>query len=234
MKPYLISLTSEVEGLKENYINTLKNLEDSVEPIMVLFGDLVLEGEQCLYLDKVDVRHYHGTLYPGNLSRFGYFPIDLEDRMCIFTDSSDVIFQKPIPELEDKIYVSPEYDTWGKNNWWKQHLERFKFNNLEGEPIYCMGTWAMPFKKVIELLMFMDKNKSRFDGWEMSDQILFNWWLMNEEFEVHPTLFASLYDGYDKNHVLKTDKGFVNTKDELFCITHANGNKKELLIKEKL
>jgi len=206
MKTYLVALTSDVEGLKENYLDSISNLGDSVEQKMVKF-------------DK----------YPNNLRRFDSFPEFNDDDMVIFTDTSDVIFQKPIPKLENKIYVSPEMDTWGANNWWKPYLDKFAFKELDGTPIYCMGTWAMPYSEVKDLLKFIREHEYRFDHAFFSDQILFNWWLLDKTISIEPTLFGTLYSSYSKG-IIKLDHGiFYDDQDGVISIIHANGNNKQLL-----
>jgi hypothetical protein len=226
MKPFLVSLTSDVDGIEQNYFRTIKNLKGSVNPIMVEFQPYPKEisGINTIKIDKP---------YVGNLCRFDYFPKGFnDDDIIIFTDTSDVIFQCPIPELRDKIHLSFEYDYWGDNNWWKEYLERFNFNELNGQPIYCMGTWAMSYKNVRSLLRFIKEHRNRFNDWSASDQILFNWWLKkksNFKYANNPLLFGSIYDGYSKGKIFRTKNGFVNENKELISIIHANGNRKELL-----
>lgn len=228
MKTYLISITSDCNGVKENYLDTIHKIKESAEPIMVSF----LPQPPQVKFKTLPV----GIPYPGNLSRFDYFPKGFQnDDMIIFTDASDVQFQCTIPKLNiNSVYVGAEYDFWGKENWWKQHLNRFEFNVLNGEPIFCMGTWAMSYKNVKELLQFIRDNKGRFDNWEQSDQILFNWWLQTKDYEIHPILMTNLYNAYETKNVIKTDKGFVNKEGKLYSIVHANGNTKELLVNKKI
>lgn len=227
MKQFLISITSNCEGLAENYLRTLPNLDDSVETIMIQF--------QPFFDANVDKIFKIDTPYVGNLNRFKYFPKGFEDEdIIIFTDASDVIFQKPIPELGQIIYVAPEYDTWGDDNWWKEKLSLYNYHGLDGFPIYCMGTWAMPYKLVKDLLDFLDKNAGMFGHSQFSDQILFNIWLKDKDYMQRSDLMASLYSGYHFGKVIKTDKGFVNHAGNLISIVHANGNLKYLLVNKQL
>jgi len=223
MKTYLVSLTSNVPGVKENYLDSISNLDDSVIPVMVSFKPYFKAKTIDFKVIKT------GKAYPNNLKRFDYFPEFEDDNMIIFTDTSDVIFQKPIPKLESKIYVSPELDTWGANNWWKFHLNKYNFKDLDGKPIFCMGTWAMPYSEVKSLLKFIKNNAHVFDDAFFSDQILFNWWLLGKKFEVHPTLFGTLYSSYSKG-IIKLDHGiFYDNDDGVISIIHVNGNNKQLL-----
>ncbi len=216
MKTYLISLTSEVDGVKSNYLDSIHKLGDSVEPIMVAFEP---QPPQVSFR-VIPV----GCSYPNNLQRFKYFPMIFDDDdMIIFTDTSDVIFQCPIPKLENIIHVSCEYDTWGAPNWWKNWLDIYKFNELDTFPIYCMGTWAMPFSEVKDLLKFISENENRFGKANFADQILFNWWLKDKSFENNTDLFGTLYAGYLQKKIIKTNRGFVNSHDDLISIVHANG-----------
>lgn len=225
VKPYLISLTSNVAGI-ENYIRTLDALADSVEPIMVSFSPQV-----PLSPDYRTIRVDQG--YPGNLSRFKFFPFEELDsqRMVIFTDTSDVIFQCPIPELEDKIYVAPESAKFDKQSWFNQMFLRHGFTLLDDMPIYNMGTWAMPVYKAQEMLTFVLDGANLFRYEEQADQPLYNLWLKNQQFEEHPSLMSCLFNNYEQKNLIKTERGWVNKHDDLYSIVHANGNNKDLLIK---
>lgn len=226
MKPYLLSLTSLVAGV-ENYTKTIKNLGDSVEAIMVSFAPTVPMNPAYRTINVP-------MAYPGNLSRFRYLPFDQleDDRMLIFTDTSDVIFQTEIPELEQKIYVAPENDTFGEHSWFNQMFVRHNFTLLKDKPIYNMGTWAMPVFKAKEMVNFVTDGAGMFKFEEFGDQPLYNLWLQHQEFEEHPTLMSCLFNNYEKGNVLKTKEGFTNKEGDLYSIVHANGglNLKELLI----
>jgi len=227
MKPLLISLTSNIPGVG-HYIGSLKNLGDSVEPLMVTFAPEVPLSTEYRTI-KAPVT------YPGNLSRFKYFPFDeiADDQMVVFTDTSDVIFQCPLPELEmDKIYVCPENALFDDHSWWKNFFERTGYHGLDGKPIFNMGCWAMSGAKAKELIGFVNDSGAMFGFDEYSDQPLFNLWLQNQVCEVHPTLMTCLFDNLSTNNVSKSKKGFVNQKDELYSIVHANGGTelKELLV----
>lgn len=234
-KPYLVGITSDY-GINGSaiapYLQTLSNLAGSVESILISYNPQV-DLNQCGWVDQI---RRIDEAYPGNLLRFKDFPMDLDpERMVIFTDVGDVTFQHPIPKLEKGIYVCPEYDIWGKDNWWKDHLEAFDFHNLDGESIYNMGTWAMPTKKVYEMINFLEKNAHLFGHWQACDQPLFNLWLQNQEFTTHPSLMTCLYDGLNYGSVRREKKSilgtsYLNREGYLFSIVHKNGGTKELWI----
>lgn len=234
MKTYLISITSNCEGVKENYMDSIDKLEGSVEPIMVAFRPH----------PPMDMGHFKITPleenYPNNLRRFEYFPTGFEDDdMIVFTDTSDVKFQCPLPKLDPEIiYLANEYEDWGDNNWWKPYLEQFNCHELDGLSIFNMGTWAMSYKAVKSLLSFIKENKGRFNDWCASDQVLFNLWLLNypSRIETKPPLspFACLYNGLEKGKVIIKDGKFFDSFGLLIPVVHANGNQKELLVNKKI
>lgn len=221
-KPYLITIASN-HGNVKRYLDTLANVSKQVESILVSYNPQI-PIEQCGNVDKV-IRI--DEPYPGNLYRFKDFPRDLDpERMVIFTDMSDVWFQTELPDFENDIYVCPEYDFWGKENWWKKHLDAFNFHYLDGEPIYNMGTWAMPVKKAYELMKFLEDRSILFGHWQASDQPLFNLWLQYQEFVVHENLMCCLYTGKS----VRTDGKYFwdKTTEKWISIIHANGNSKEI------
>lgn len=227
-KPYLVGIASD-HGIS-GYLQSIVNTAMTAESILVSYNPQI-DLNFCGWIDQIR-RIDEG--YPGNLLRFKDFPMDLDpDRMVVFTDVGDVIFQDTIPKLEKQIYVCPEYDIWGKNNWWKQHLDSFNFHNLDGETIYNMGTWAMPVSKAYEMIKFLETNSHLFGHWQACDQILFNLWLQNQEFTTHQTLMTCLYDGLGSGNVVKEDKGilgttYLNKEGYRFSIVHKNGGTKNL------
>lgn len=206
-KVYIVSLCSYSYGV-DDFIKTLPKLGKNVFWTSVNFD-----------------------IYPGNLRRFDYFPTTFkDDDMVMFTDTSDVIFQRELPEIENKIYVSGELDYWGEKNWWKDKLEAHNFTELDGSEIYCMGTWMMPYKEVKDMLAFMKENEKRFNSTYYSDQILFNWWLKDKDYVDDKTLFGTLYSSLYKDKIKKENNQFFTDKGELISIIHANGNSKFYLL----
>jgi hypothetical protein len=230
MKPYLISLASYTNWV-ERYVRTLPRLEDSVEWVNVAFNPIFAPDnsitDSLSQFQTIEPRQP----YPGNLNRFNYLPKLDQERLWIFTDTADVVFQAPIPDLQDKIYVCPEYDTWGADNWWKNALEPFPkvAQELEGLPIFNMGTWAMKGSQALEMIRFVIGNAYRLSNATWCDQPLFNLWLKDQEITVHPTLMACLYDGLSAGEIIKQARLFVNPQGEAYSIVHANGGTKTSL-----
>lgn len=233
MKTYLISITSDCEGVKENYLDTVDKVGDSAEIIMVSFRPYPIENK------KVRQIQIDGT-YPNNLRRFDYFPTGFEDDdMIIFTDASDVIFQCEIPKLDPKIiYLASENELWGGNNWWTDKLKEFNFTELDKSTIFNMGCWAMSYSNVKLLLGFIKENKGRFKDWCASDQVLFNWWLRNAYGRIETrspfSPLVCLYNGFDQGKYHKENGKFYDEFNTLIPIVHGNGGiHKGLLIYKK-
>jgi hypothetical protein len=232
IKTYLVSIASLYECASlDKYIESLENIAPSIDNfISVEFPQYISDVYPLArYIETIVVRIKNESKYPGNLFRFAFFPMGLDkDDFCIFTDTHDVFFQKELPELDKtKIYVAPEHLKWNESDFWMPILNQYGCRELDGFPIYCMGSWAMPISEVNDLLEFMIKNSARFNYANFSDQILFNLWLKNKKFEIHPTLFATIFNGYNLGKISIKDKKVLSDKGEEFSIVHFNGNTKQ-------
>lgn len=230
MKPYLLSLASYTPGV-ERYVRSLPRLEDGVEWVNVVFNPIFAPDESITDSLSQFQTIETNQAYPGNLSRFNYLPRLDPERLWIFTDTADVVFQAPIPDLEDNIYVCPEYDTWGADNWFRRTLQPFPevAEELAGSPIYNMGTWAMKGSRALEMIRFVLGNADRLNHANWCDQPLYNLWLKGQDITIHPTLMACLYDGLSRGEIIKQAHLFVNKQGETVSIVHANGGTKSSL-----
>lgn len=215
-RPYLISVATRVPS-DVMYYGTVKNLENSVE-----FRPVVL--------DK----------YPGNLERFFNIPDDLAlDRMVIWTDTADVLFQCPIPKLEDKIYVTPEFGMWDQNEWFTPNLQKMfpdVLKDLGHTGIINAGTFAMPGYKLMELVEFIKKNAHRMQNATWGDQPLFNLWLKTQPLGSvisQSNFMTCLYESWKRQFTANSDGLFVNEYLEPISIVHGNGDTRPLLTRSK-
>lgn len=215
IKPYLLSIYSETPGFN-CFLKSMGTLKNSISTWL------------RIELEK----------YPGHIEKFRHIPFNelSEDAMIIYTDTDDVIFQKEIPELKNKIYVTPEFMNWDETSFYYPILKKNNFHKLDGLPIFNSGCWAMPVYKLKEFVDFMlSENEDvltlrKGNGF---NEPIFNLWLMNQEYEIHPTLSICLYNALGKKQVIKTDEGFKSPTMELYSIVHANGNNKDLLVNKK-
>lgn len=233
-KPYLLSLASNSKGVSR-YLDSLKNLQDSVEWISVEFDpSFIIHDSIADHLSDFR-RYWPGITYPGNLARFEYVPDSLdEDRWWIFTDTSDVIFQAPIRNLDktgQDILVSCENELFGESWFFKPMIEAFapKLDALKDRPIYCMGTWAMKGRKAKELLRYLKDRAPEFGNHPQIDQPLLNLWLMEQDFGEDMSLFATLHQNYQLGRVTKDEVGRFWQDGVLPAIIHGNGGSKENL-----
>lgn len=215
-RPYLLSVATRVPS-DVMYYGTVKNLENSVE-----FKPIVL--------DK----------YPGNLERFFHIPEDINlERMVIWTDTADVLFQCPIPHLEEKIYTTPEFGFWDQNEWFTPNLQKMFpdiLKELGHSMIINAGTFAMPGYKLMELVEFLKKNAGRMQNATWADQPLYNLWLKQQlpgSVVVQSDFMNCLYESWPKQFTAWQDGIFVNEDLNPISIVHANGNTRDVLLKSK-
>lgn len=233
-KPYLISLASLTKGVTR-YLDSLKYLQDSVEWISVEFDpSFIINDAIADHLSNFH-RFWPQCPYPGNLKRFDYIPMDKldENRWWIFTDTADVIFQSPVPDLDQtgqEILVSCENELFGESWFFQPMIAAFapKLDALKDRPIYCMGTWAMKGKLAKELIGYLQRRAEEFGNHSAIDQPLFNLWLMEQNFSEHPTLFATLHKNMALGNITRQEDGQFYQKGKLAVITHGNGNTKEV------
>lgn len=231
---YLVSIASLYDSVRiDKYVESLKNLGDSVDKLIsVEFPEYISDVYQLSnFIPSTSLKVQTEPKYPGNLFRFAFFPMGIDPKdTCIFTDTHDIHFQRPI-KVKDKtkIYAGTEHILWKDTDFWRPILERYKVRELMDKPVYNMGAWIMPFAKAYELIEYIRINYKMFDCSNWSDQILYNLWLLNQDFEVDTTEIANFYDGYRTKNVLIKDKRVVNKDNKEYSIIHFNGNSKEIV-----
>jgi FkbM family methyltransferase len=213
-KPYLISIYSYTPGV-DIHNKSLPKLGDSVEQV------------------NVELK-----TYPGHLFRWDFIPKELDrERIFIFTDTADVIFQKSIPSLSpDYIYVANEGEIFKNNRFWRSIMRRNpQFDTLENETIYNVGTFACRGKIMDTWISFLQSSRSKV-RMMVTEQLLFNVWLRQPEnyilLKELPDLFTSIYANMEKGvTILNENNQFVNKNGDLYSVVHFNGSTKELLKK---
>jgi FkbM family methyltransferase len=211
-KPYLLSIYSYTPGV-DNHNQSLGKLEGSVEQV------------------NVELK-----LYPGHLFRWDAIPKELDrDRVFIFTDTADVIFQKPIPALSpDYIYVANEGEIFKNNRFWRAIFRRYpQFNVLNDETIYNVGSFACSGKIMDTWVAYLQAERPKARAM-VTEQLLFNLWLRQPKnismLREIPDLFTSLYANMEKGITIVNEKNqFVNKNGELYAVVHYNGNMKQLM-----
>lgn len=208
-KPYLIAIYSYSPGCA-NYERTFPLLADSIERI-----DHKLQK------------------YPGHLYKWDLLPKNLDrNRIFIFTDSADVIFQKPFPALDpNKIYVANEGETFGENSYWRSLMRKYpQFSILADKINYNVGSFACRGDLMDNFVKFLQKNRNNSRRMTL-DQMLFNVWLREPDIwpkvTEMPGLFCSVYANFKYGLAIVKDKKIYNKEGELFTVVHFNGSTKE-------
>lgn len=229
-KPYLITVCSFTLGVKR-YLSTLHRLEDSAS---VVFVDCEPHTHDIAGFRGFtrDFRHIKEDMpYPGHHGRWFLVPEDLDpNRWWIFTDTHDVIFQAPIPDLDQygniDVFVQAEGMTHENNWFWKKCIdERWpELKYLYPMPVYCCGVTAMRGHVFRDYQRFLSQWKP-----EIWDQLPFNTFLSTVTYGNLPKLSAALFDNFNKR-LYRTGETFKWTKTgEIPAIVHGNGSSKEWL-----
>lgn len=233
-KPYLISLASYTPGV-DRYLDTLEKLEDSVELVYVNFkpGLPIKSSEIAHTLPVTDlllVDPMHN--YPGHHHRWKYVPEDLDwSRWCIFSDTQDVMFQGPIPNLDQfgaDILTQAEGMTHEENSVWRHCLtQRWpQYGNLLKLPVYCCGTFAMRGHLLHEYKTYLKDYDPA-----VWDQIPFNEYILDKRHADCPQLSAAIYNNFYSGALVKslTEDGTQFWWSETGvrpAIIHGNGSSK--------
>lgn len=229
---YLVSIASAGKDEKalKRYVESLSNLGDSIDKLIsVEFPGYISDVYPLSkYLDCTTLQVQTEPKYPGNLFRFAFFPMGINrSDTCVFTDTHDIFFQGPIKIKDNKkIYVGSEHILWKDTDFWRPILEKYNVKSLMDKPVYNMGAWIMPFYKAYDLMNFLRKNYNMFDGANWSDQILYNLWLLEQDFEIDDQLIANFYNGVDSGEISIKDNRVLNKDGNEFSIIHMNGNTK--------
>lgn len=231
-KPYLISLTSYGQG-SDRYLASLPNLKDSVELIYVEFMPYT---PTLIFAASTGVsnvhRVYQGISYPGASYRWRHIPEDLDlARWWIFTDTWDVVFQAPIPDLDQfgaaDVLVQYEGETHAENGVWRPLIALSpEMSNLLPLPVFCAGTIAAKGHLMKDLIDYLRKANPNI--W---DQLHFNQWLIGKNFKDCRELSVALYKNYYLWNISKSQGGkFIWDQSRIVpAIVHGNGSGKEFL-----
>lgn len=114
MKFYLLTLSSHTKGLPR-FNESLKNLGE-FEHIAVQFLPYSSEFKNSIETD---------VTFPGHVKKQMFIPRGLDlDRYVVFSDTDDVIFQKPFPEFTHDLYLAPE-NVSHRDTIWKKYIEEY-------------------------------------------------------------------------------------------------------------
>jgi len=227
-KPYLVTVASKTPGV-ERFAASLKHIENQVDHISIQFQPPI---------EQFRPYKVHDTAYCGNLKRFEYIPALDDNRFVIFSDTDDVIFQRPLPDLERmnyEVYLGNE-NVKHKDSFWKGFIERNPyFEPCSNQTVYNAGLFAMRGRVFKQLQKFMKDNIQfvvDLADHGSCDQMLFNlFFLKNPYFDIYkgPDIFCPLYNNIELR-IIKTRKGLFYLNDgHVPVAVHGNGNTKGIL-----
>lgn len=152
--------------LAQKYFNSLSVLGENVEPIIIQYLN---RGtfDKVLVPKNVTLIKYQKE-YPGNTGKHKDFheviaPLLKEDKWCMFTDMHDVLFQAPLPDLDNSVdmYVSPEGRLFGEIIYWKDILPQ---KTLAWDA-YNVGSFIMKRDILLEFWSYLYKQWVDFYQW---------------------------------------------------------------------
>lgn len=227
-KPYLITVASRTAGV-DRFAKSLIHIEKQIDHISIQFQPPIELFRPYKVYDEV---------YCGNLKRFDYIPNIDDNRFVIFSDTDDVVFQRPLPDFERmnyEVYLGNENVKHGES-FWKGFIERNPyFQVCSNQTVYNAGLFAMRGRVFKAFLKFIKANIQFVENKEdlgQCDQMLFNlFFLKNPYYDIYKGLdiFCPLYRNLELKTV-KVKKGlFVLNDGHVPVAIHGNGNTKAVL-----
>jgi len=227
-KPFFVTVASATPNTNR-FVDSLKHIKDQVEMVSIQFNPPI---------ENLPVFKKYEESYCGNLKRFDYIPKLDDNRFMIFSDIDDVVFQRPLPDLERmgyEVYLGHE-NVKHKDSFWKPYIERNKyFEPLLERPVYNGGLFAMrgfvftEYKKYIKTaILNVDPADMR-----LCDQLLLNMFFIkfpNYGIYSKQDIFCPLYKNFELGLVKKRLGLFSLSDGHVPVAIHANGNTKELFI----
>lgn len=200
-RPYLLTLASSTPNL-QRFLSAASNL--NVEHISITFEK-----------------------YPGHIEKWKSVPENLDpERYVVFTDTDDVIFQKPLPEFTHDLYLAPE-NVSHRDTMWKEHIEKYpEFSALMDKEVYNCGQFAMKVKTMYEYIKFM---MSFPDGGYRAlgfEQMYFNMFVdLRKDLSrvIDRTIFCPLFANVHHG-VRKDGDVWVDQDAKVITCVHANGD----------
>lgn len=226
-KPILCVVASYTEGC-ERFVKSLEKIQQQIELVHISYEPSI---------PGLPIHTYHESIYPGNLKRFESIPKLDDNRFIIFSDTSDVVFQRELPDFERmnyEVYLGSE-NVKHDETIWKGFIERNPyFRELSQKNVFNAGLFAMRVSVFKKLLFFMKENIKWVDPQDMgiADQMLFNlFFSKNPFYDVYTGLdiFCPLYRNLELNQVIVRKGLFILSTGQVPVAVHANGNNKRVL-----
>lgn len=244
-KTYIVTSYSYTAGV-ERYFKTLP--KSGAIPLIIQFGESSIEYPENAIVKKFD----HG--YMGNTGRFiplydiikdGDFS---NDDWFVFTDTHDVFFQRPIPDLSHvgaHILVAYEGKKFKEVDFWKIRVP----SSLLEEDVYNVGSFAMRGKVLLQFLLQIKRSWDQFKEWyfmkdnlvfpyevevsknfiasifnSYTDTVLFNQFIKNKYYEELPGLFGCVAFNGELGRMKKVKRTWTTSDDKVISIVHENGS----------
>lgn len=174
-------------------------------------------------------------VYPGNVERFNYLPTEVKaDDWVLFTDTTDVIFQKELPDLNAvhcDMYVGNERAIH-LGSYWDVVVQSNKlYRNLIDQPIYNGGMFIMRGSVYLEYLIYFGYASKMVEN-TFYDQLIFNQFIYHEKPKINDdiTVLCPLYNNMDIGLCKRMNGIWKSDLDETISCIHANGSYKKYLV----
>jgi hypothetical protein len=233
--PYLITSLNEMPGRARWVESVRRMLGDSVQPVIIMW-------EPAFAVPPNWIVHRMGRAYPGHLEKLlPLLTMALDpDRWFVFTDGSDVLFQRPLPDLDQAgvpILVSNEGVLHRDCPFWAPHLRLPWFAGLEDQPIFNIGSWAAIGHDFLAFLRALSGAMAllRSQGLPMvhvHEQLFYNCWIRSNRARVGemPGLFCTLYANLSPGGAARLAGGqVVDHRGAPYAVVHGNGSTKSIL-----
>jgi len=230
-KIIIIGATRYVEGV-ERWMKTIIDTQpDYVQPVLIKYAPWPKKNKIPKEFKVYDIE---GEGYPGNDKRhkdvWRVIKDYGEDKWYVWSDTIDVIFQQPLPTLDDykeyDIITAPEKTLHKHNGYWQARMSDEEKRILADESIRNAGLFIIKGSVYLKFVKYL----TEYNYIPNDDQACYNRWLVTQKIKELITDSLHCMGGLTGSEATFVGGKYVcKSNNKPYIIVHANGDTKPIL-----